>query len=196
MTASSPKLPTGYNQAADDAGLPLDVIASNLQAKSAAVDMKSKAAAWTLIDLAATAREQGDEAHARVLLEAAQDLVEEILRWHDAWESIRRGAIEAADLALSCAAHGTEIRALRTENAKTRALIDRERRARLIAMGWHTECVRTVQAARGSRGVSGLPSSERLISWMETQLPKVKAAHDITLNPPLPRPASTPRRKP
>jgi hypothetical protein len=184
------KLPTGYNQAAADTGLPMDVLAGNIQAKGRAAGQKTGAAALTMIHRAATLAEDGQAGEARGLLEAAQDLMEELFRWKDAYLAVGidrdRQANWAAERAESCAHHGQEIRSLKAQLAYAVQSRDRAERARRVLFGWYTECVKFVENARGRRGVAGLPAPNQIINWMGAQLPKVRAAHESAVNPPPP----------
>jgi hypothetical protein len=183
VSASKPKLPTGQGQSLTDPGLPLDVLATNVQAKAHAASIKAKGAAWNLILKAADARDRMNDAEARILLEAAQDLLEEVGRWRDAWQTVSHDRDAAVDMSMQCSAHGEEIRRLR--GAVYSAEMDRARveRAHRVLYAWYAECVKFVSKVRHRRGVSGLPASELIVSWMETQLPRVEAAHEAIVNP-------------
>jgi hypothetical protein len=182
---------TGYGQAADDPGLPLDVLQESVRVKAQASGMKARAAAMSLRAMAIDAKTAGDEGRARALLEVAQDLLEEMHRWKDAWahETVDkdRKVREAMARSESCAAHGEEIRQLRADVWHWSQVAERNEKARLALLSWFQVCRDFHDAAMARRGVTGMPSAEKILEWMKVQLPKVERAHKRAFSVDLPK---------
>lgn len=191
-----PKRRTGYSGAADDPGLPLDVLFRSVEIKANAAGIKARGAARELLTAARNAHEGliGDDDLARTLLEAAQDLLEEMDRWKDAHASVTvdrdKRVREVMAEALSCQHHGDMIRGLNEQLADVDASRDRSEKARLVLLGLLFALRRFLTATKNS-GVA-IPDAKKIIAWLTTAEKQATAAHDRAWRP---RPSTADRKK-
>jgi hypothetical protein len=180
-------MPTCQGAAADDPPQALDALRASVEIKANAAGIKARAAAWTLITMAA---ESHNPQQARVLLESARDLLEEMYRWKDNWSSTTvdrdRKVREAMVRSEDCAAHGEEIAALRSQLHLLDQAQQRTENGRIALLGM-LYAIREFVTAQQTRGVA-VPDPRKIIAWLATAEKKTSAAHQRAFNPPRPTP--------
>jgi hypothetical protein len=142
------------------------------------VGMKTRDAARTILRLV----DDRPAADRVLIVEALHAIVDETERWKNAWASEHvdkdRKVREASARAMDCEAHGELIRSLESQVTLTAEAAQRAESGRLVMLGWYQSCVDFVAVARGNAAAHRpLPDLDAVLTWMETRLGRVSAAH-------------------
>lgn len=159
-----------------------DDVRRRVSITASASGWKARDAAHHLIGALADSGRFADLSKQLADLDAVSDLLEEMHRWKDSWANehvdkdrqVRAAMARSAD----CKAHGEQIKELSGQLDAIDQSRDRSETCRLIMLGWYQACVTFVDHARANqRAGRALPPSDKILEWMEKQLPKVHAAH-------------------